>query len=604
VSLHTRKQVKTLVNELAIGSTAPKTSADMYHNMYRSTLKRIDDQPTSDRVLARKALMWISNAARLLKAQELCFALSIEPDDTEFDADSLIDVDLIVSVCAGLLIVEHEREIVRLVNYTAQEYFDSFGHNQRVKEQKQLATTCLTYLCFDNFKPKTQPRPTSATDEEETELFKMGPDWLLHHGADYSSTWGCDSYDSIRSREVQSVQLAQSPEDGGQEVEHAFVDYAANFWALHAQECQSDISQSALRLLTNQQLAAHAFRKATVLHRRWAFLRTRVDLASSRVTGLHLVAANGLIHVCREILRMLDAETKVHADAKDDGGRTALMWAAHHGHVEVVELLLLHYDVRHYRTDNRGDTALNYAVGQGKTAVVRLLIKEDSIRGPDNQAYTFFCARRQTERSEPEWWIRRENAFGETAIVQAVLEGHDEAFKLLKGYNEYIFQSWWDLGITGSLHHEVMFGLWPIHIAAQRRPVRVMELLIEDCGVETDVEDPRGYSTFVVAADWNNEDVVRYFLHDKRALLESRPDMVLKAAKVAAANWKREAILKLIVEEAGLMIGNVELDEILEAAVSAGNVNIAIFLATRKAVYERNMKANDARSEDMVNSEF
>ena len=138
-SLHTLKHVKALVNELAQGSTASKTTVDVYHDMYEATLKRIDNQAKDDRVLARRVLMWLSNAARLLTTPELCTALSVDSEDTEFDADNLLAIDLVVSVCAGLVIVEGESEIVRLVHYTAQEYFDSVGQDQRAKDQQKLA---------------------------------------------------------------------------------------------------------------------------------------------------------------------------------------------------------------------------------------------------------------------------------------------------------------------------------------------------------------------------------------------------------------------------------------------------------------------------------
>ncbi|KAF1937065.1 hypothetical protein EJ02DRAFT_412996 [Clathrospora elynae] len=167
--------------------------------------------------------------------------------------------------------------------------------------------------------------------------------------------------------------------------------------------------------------------------------------------------------------------------------------------------------------------------------------------------------------------VCRENVFGETASVQAVLEGHDEVVRLLREHDKR------------SLHREVMFGLWPIHIAAQRRPVSTMRSLIDEWGVDAAIEDPKGYSPFVVAADWNNGDVVRYFIQEKRKLLVQKPQMVLQAAKVTAANWKREAILRLIVEETGLRIGEGHLEALLEVAISAGNVSIAIFLAAQKA---------------------
>jgi ankyrin repeat protein len=586
-SLHTLKHVKALVNELAEGSNTPKTTVDVYREMYEGTLNRIEDQAQSDRELAKKVLMWLSNAARLLTTQELCTALSIDPEDTEFDEDNLLDTELIVSVCAGLVIVEGESGIVRLVHYTAQEYFDSVGQDRRAKEQEELAKTCLTYLCFEDFKPG----PHTEMRDAEAELFRMRPGWLVHYVGYGNSNGGCASYNSVRSGEVESVPLPDSDRSA------TFLDYAANHWFLHAKGCQVPIAHLALRLLKHQPLAAHAFHKATILHSRWAFLRNSAELASTRTTGLHLVAAAGLTQVCREFLTILDADQvndrHIHADAKDDGGRTALMWAAHHGHYDIVELLLDRCDqmndwprtrindVRHDRIDHRGDTALNYAARQGHLEVVRLLTRPDKI-----MAYvimTLYWNWNHYTITEEEYLkkcIRHENAFGETAVVQAALEGHEEVVTLLRQQD------------TLSLHREVMFGLWPIHIAAQRRPVAVMKLLLDECGIEAYIEDPKGYSPFVVAADWNNEDIVRYFLTEKRAVLEKKPEMVVQGAKVAAANWKREAILRLILEKAGSILDQNHLEAILEVAVSAGNVSIAIYLAAQKATYESS--ENDA----------
>jgi hypothetical protein len=357
----------------------------------------------------------------------------------------------------------------------------------------------------------------------------------------------------------------------------SLVDYAANFWARHAKHCQADVEELALRLLSNQYLAAHAFINAESYHRDWAFLRLNTGQTSTRITGLHLVATTGLGQICSKLLRVLDSSPGIHADAKDDGGRTALMWAAHHGHAEIVEMLLARKDVRHDRKDQREDIVLNYAARQGQTAVVRLLIDTEKVM-------THLLVEQWLSYSREHWYQRseirvcRENAFGETAIVQAALGGHEEVVRLLEAHD------------TESLNREVMFRLWPIHIAAQRRPVSVMKLLIDGCGVATDIEDPKGYNPFVVATDWNNEDVVRYFLHEKRQVLEDRPDMVIQAAKVAAANWKREGILRVIVEEAKSMLRGCHLDGLLDAAVGAGNVNIAIYLAAKKSDLDRSLE--------------
>lgn len=53
------------------------------------------------------------------------------------------------------------------------------------------------------------------------------------------------------------------------------------------------------------------------------------------------------------------------------------------------------------------------------------------------------------------------NCFGETAAVQAAIEGHSQIVEALRPFD------------GSSLQGEVLFGLWPIHLAAQSRPVHV-----------------------------------------------------------------------------------------------------------------------------------
>lgn len=47
-------------------------------------------------------------------------------------------------------------------------------------------------------------------------------------------------------------------------------------------------------------------------------------------------------------------------------------------------------------------------------------------------------------------------------------------------------------------------------------------------------EDPKGYTPFVVAVDWNNDEVVRHFLENRRDLLERSLEQVVKALHIAA----------------------------------------------------------------------
>jgi hypothetical protein len=66
----------------------------------------------------------ISHAKRLLTTRELCDALAIESGDTALNNDNIFDVEDILAVCAGLITVDQESSVIRLVHYTTQEYFE------------------------------------------------------------------------------------------------------------------------------------------------------------------------------------------------------------------------------------------------------------------------------------------------------------------------------------------------------------------------------------------------------------------------------------------------------------------------------------------------
>ena len=50
--------------------------------------------------------------------KELYHALAIEPGDKALNTDNVDEVEDIISVCAGLVTVDEESNIIRLVHYT------------------------------------------------------------------------------------------------------------------------------------------------------------------------------------------------------------------------------------------------------------------------------------------------------------------------------------------------------------------------------------------------------------------------------------------------------------------------------------------------------
>ena len=82
---------------------------------YDEAMKRIQIQVEDDRELAIRVLSWIAYSYRPLSTLELQYALAITPGMTAMDFDALEDVDLLTSVCAGLVVIDEESTIIHLV---------------------------------------------------------------------------------------------------------------------------------------------------------------------------------------------------------------------------------------------------------------------------------------------------------------------------------------------------------------------------------------------------------------------------------------------------------------------------------------------------------
>lgn len=72
--------------------------------------------------------------------------------DEELDLDNIPDLKDILSVCAGLVTVNEESQIIRLVHYTTQDYLEGIREKWNPNAQRDIASTCLTYLCFKPFR--------------------------------------------------------------------------------------------------------------------------------------------------------------------------------------------------------------------------------------------------------------------------------------------------------------------------------------------------------------------------------------------------------------------------------------------------------------------
>lgn len=114
-------------------------------------MDRIERQLQDQEELAKQVLSWLTCAKRPLTILELQHALAIEVGDSRLDEKNLPQSKDIVSVCAGLVTIDEESSIIRLVYYTTQEYFGRIQKRWFPKAEKEITTTCVTYLSFSEF---------------------------------------------------------------------------------------------------------------------------------------------------------------------------------------------------------------------------------------------------------------------------------------------------------------------------------------------------------------------------------------------------------------------------------------------------------------------
>lgn len=85
------------------------------NDLYRQTWQRILGQAHGKAVLARNALTWVLYATRSLTLQEFREVVATCPDTHKYEPERLVPEGVLVGICQGLVIVEEETMLVRLV---------------------------------------------------------------------------------------------------------------------------------------------------------------------------------------------------------------------------------------------------------------------------------------------------------------------------------------------------------------------------------------------------------------------------------------------------------------------------------------------------------
>lgn len=274
-------------------------------------MKRIEGQVVDQIELAKQVLSWITSAKRPMTTSELQHALAVEINEQELDQDNIVQIEDVVSVCGGLVTVDKQTEIIRLVHYTAQEYFDRTQKDWFPSAEAYITDICMTYLSLKSFESGI-----------------------------------CKAQSEFEER----LQL------------HPLYDYASHHWGYHAREAPE--SQLVTDFLQSKS-KVEASSQALMVVRGWPYSGQDFPM---HMTGLHLAAYFGVDYSVRFLTNNND-----EPDPTDSYGRTPLSYAAENGHLPTVELLLETGADVNLKDINRR-MPLWYAAEKGHITVIRLLL--------------------------------------------------------------------------------------------------------------------------------------------------------------------------------------------------------------------------------------
>ncbi|KAK8080213.1 hypothetical protein PG997_008031 [Apiospora hydei] len=526
----------------ALSGMVPGAQGDIaYSTAYTNAMERIKGQLTDWARRAKQVLAWIACAKRQLHKVELQHALAVERDELALDPENCPRIEHLVSVCAGLVTVDEQSGTIRLVHYTAQEYFESTKTRWFPEMELEMTAICTTYLSFDVF-----------------------------------ATGFCESDEEFEER------LA----------EHPLYAYAAQNWGLHARTANTNdpVLDGVLSFLSRQaqvDAASQALLASEISYKYGGYIQRAL-----RRTGLHLAAYFGLVRAVDMIgdnhsvgVKDSAGQTSLHvassrgrlevaklliekgADIKaaENDGRTPLHWASWGGHLEVAKLLIEKgADVK--AAENDGRTPLHWASNGGRLEVAKLLIEKGAdVKAAENDGRTplhwaswgghLEVAKLLIEKGAD---VKAAANDGETPLHWASWGGHLEVAKLLieKGADVKAAEN---------------DGETPLHWASWGGHLEVAKLLIEK-GAD------------VKAAENDGETPLHWALN--RGHLEVTKLLIEKGADIKAVEINGRTPLHLALNRGHLEVAKLLIEKGADVKAAANDGRTPLHLALNRGHLE------------------
>ncbi|GAM38758.1 hypothetical protein TCE0_033f09754 [Talaromyces pinophilus] len=502
-------QVEHALEKLPSGS-------DAYDQAYEEAMERVQGQKRGFRDLAIQALLWITCTKRPLAKLELQHALATTENASSIDRGNITEVELIVSVCAGLITVDEESGIIRLIHYTTQDFFERTQKPYFMNAQEQIARTCITYLSFDEFGSGF----CKTNDGFEARTY-LNP--LYNYAAHY---WG----DHTKGTLLEEGSLILSFLESQAKVAAASQAMFPSKWPE-----DRDNSQAFPKGLTGLHLAAHLglsnttiilLKRGSCLNAQngdgWTPLWMAARAGQDAVVELFLAEYNidcdtgderykksplsiAAEHGHASVVELFLVNSVANPNSMDDQGRTPLAWAALNGHRDVMKLLLARQGIQADSKDTYGETPLWLAANHGHKEVVELLLGINGVDpdAPSNSHQTPLSAAARYGYKDVvsllitcgDVNVNVKDKNGQTALFSASVNGHESVVKLLLTYDNI------DKDATNT------DGRTPLSVAAGRGHFTIVESLLK-AGADPTLKDRYGWSPLLWASANDHRNVM------------------------------------------------------------------------------------------------
>jgi ankyrin repeat protein len=549
---------------------------DAYKSAYEAAMERVESQSGEKYGLSKRIFAWIVHAKRQLHIVELKHALGTCIGKSWLDRDDFVSEQTILSVCAGLISYDNKTNIVRLVHYTAQEYFREHWSKWFKDESAEITSTCITYMSFSNF--ESGPCRTQAEADTRLKDFVL-LSYAAKHWGDHAREWELigkianehelegDQHESptgiamsflLNETLVTSAfqaMLFERSQQSYSDIVHTQALHLTSYFGITGLSalllaCKADINASGCFYDENVYNGSSFREGATPLYiacyrDKCKIVRLLLDEGADvnahdpqLGTALHGASLGQGRHVAKLIL-----DTKnVRVDSKDGHGRTPLSCAAWYGQEATVKQLLDTKQVDVDSKDNDGRSPISFAAQGGHRSTAVLLLKNMTPVTAATEP-SVMVARLNSSRNRPDC---TPDALGRTPPMWAALGG-----------NISCIQSLWPSQLPTSSSTTMdkdSLGLSLIHLFAIGNCSDGIDLVL-DAGLDVNEPDSQGWTPLHWAAYFGHKEVCE-FLVDRAA------DKGLKDLTGRTAYW------------ISLFVGAKQLNELLKPHLVQGNLNV------------------------------